>query len=185
MANSQAHAYTEVPAQKDGGLPQLDFATFEEQLVWLFLSFILLFVIVSRFALPSISKVLVEREERIADDLDRAERLKREAEEVRTNYEEASAASRKNAHDLVLGAKDDIQADIAAATKKLDSELGAKAEEAEALIAKAKADALAGIDTIATDVAADVIAKLGGESADENAVKAAVESALVSVKGTS
>ncbi len=77
-----AEAHTEV-AHKEAGLPQLNIATFEEQVVWLFLTFIVLFVIVSRLVLPRVTKVLEEREERIANDLDTAERLRKDAEDVR------------------------------------------------------------------------------------------------------
>ena len=177
-------AITEVDAEKDaGGLPQLDFATYEEQLVWLFLSFIVLFVIVSRFALPKIGKVLEEREERIADDLDRAERLKKDAEEVKASYEEAVADARSRAQHVMLETKAAVQADIAKAQSELDAKLMTQAEEAEARIAKAKDDALAGLGSVAEEVAVDMIAKLTGNEADQAEVSEAVSAALNNAKG--
>jgi len=56
--------------------------------------------------------------------------------------------------------------------------LGAKIKQAESEIAKAKIDALSGIETIAVDVASAAIAKLINEPANENSVSSAVSSAL-------
>ena len=66
-----------------GGLPQLDASSYEEQIVWLFLTFFVLYFVVSKVALPRIGTVLVAREETIAEDLDTAERRKRESDEVK------------------------------------------------------------------------------------------------------
>ncbi|MFC4347497.1 F0F1 ATP synthase subunit B' [Kordiimonas lipolytica] len=178
-----AEAHTEVAHEEAGGLPQLNFATYEEQVVWLFLTFIVLFVIVSRLVLPRVTKVLEEREERIANDLDTAERLRKDADDVREAYEEASAKARKQAQDTILKAKEKIQADIAKAQAELEETLAAKAAEAEARISKAREEALAGVGDVASDVAADLVAKLAGIEGDDAAVSGAVKSALADVKG--
>ncbi|TNE61609.1 MAG: F0F1 ATP synthase subunit B' [Alphaproteobacteria bacterium] len=177
-----SEAHTEVAEQK-GGLPQLNLATYEEQIIWLIISFAVLFLIVSRAVLPRVTKVLEEREERIATDLDTAERLRKDAEEVKASYEAAVAEARRKAQELILGAKDAIQADIAKAQAELDAELGKKADEAEARIAKAKDEALAGISEIATGAAVDIMAKLAGVEGEDAAVAKAVETALASRKG--
>ena len=177
-----AEAHTEVP-HESGGLPQLNVSTFEEQVVWLFLTFIVLFVIVSRLVLPRVTKVLEEREERIAGDLDTAERLKKEAKEVRDAYEEAVALARKKAQETIFGAKEQIQADIAKAQAELDATLSARAEQAEAEIAKARDAALANIGDVASEVATALVSKLAGTSGDEAAVAKAVKAALGDVKG--
>lgn len=177
-----AEAHTEV-AQKEAGLPQLNIATFEEQVIWLFLTFIVLFVIVSRMVLPRVTKVLEEREERIANDLDAAERLKKDAEDVKNAYEEASAKARKQAQETVLKAKEKIQADIAKAQAELEETLSAKAAEAEARIAKAREEALASVGDVASDVASELVAKLAGIEGDEAAISKAVKSAMPEVKG--
>lgn len=177
-----AEAQTEVAAQ-GAGLPQLNIATFEEQVVWLFLTFIVLFVIVSRAVLPRVTKVLEEREERIANDLDTAERLKKDAEDVKNAYEEAVAKARKQAQETILGAKEKIQADIAKAQADLDAELSARAAEAEARIAKAKDEALADVGDVAAEVAGELVSKLAGLDSGDAAVSKAVEAALSTRKG--
>ncbi|WP_262690254.1 F0F1 ATP synthase subunit B family protein [Kordiimonas aestuarii] len=178
-----AQTHTEVADHGQGGLPQFDATTFESQLVWLFLSFIVLFVIVSRMALPRVTKVLEEREERIATDLDTAERLRKEAEDVKEAYEASVTEARKKAQETILATKESIQADIAKAQAELDATLGAKAAEAEARIDAARAEALAGIDQVAGEVAAALVSKLAGIEVDSKDTTKAAKAALSGVKG--
>lgn len=178
-----AETQTEVAAAGQGGLPQFDATTFETQLVWLLLSFVVLFIIVSRMALPRVTKVLEEREERIATDLDTAERLRREAEDVKNAYEVSVVEARRKAQETIMTAKDSIKADIAKAQAELDAKLGAKAAEAEAGIAKAREQALADIDAVASEVAAEMVTKLAGVDVDAKETGKAVKAALADVKG--
>ena len=178
-----ATANTEVPVEKEGGLPQLDFSTFEEQLVWLFLSFIVLFVIVSKVALPRITRVLEEREDRIAGDLDMAERLKKEAEEIKADYEVKTAEARAKAQAVIAEAKASVQAEFAATQAKLDTKLNAEADLAEQRIMAAKDEALAGLSAVAEEVTTELASKLAGLDADAGDVAKAVKTALDTVKG--
>jgi F-type H+-transporting ATPase subunit b len=191
LANTEfAQAATEAAgqaAEKAGGLPQLNViadGSFTNQIAWLVITFFVLFFIVWRVVLPRVTTVLGEREENIAGNLDTAERLKADAEEVKAAYETAVANARSKAQDIVLGAKDTIQSDIAKAQADLEGKLNAKAEEAEARISKARDEALASIDSVAAEVASDMVAKLGGVEAKDKAVKDAVSTALSSVKGS-
>jgi len=180
-----AQAQTEV-AQQPQGLPQLNViadGSYTNQVAWLALSFVFLLIVVSRLILPRVTKVMGEREERVANDLDTAERLKTDAEEVKTAYETAVANARAQAQEVILGAKETIQADIAKAQADLDKKIGAQANEAEASIVKARDEALAGIDAVATEVATKMVEKLGGVEPTDKAVKDAVKSALSTVKG--
>ena len=182
-----AQAATEVAQEAAaGGLPQLNViadGSFTNQIAWLLVTFFFLFLIVWRSVLPRVTSVLEVREEKIANDLDSAQRLKTEAEDMKAAYEAAVADARAKAQETILGAKDVIQADIAAAEARLDAKLNAKAEAAAARIAEASKEALASIGVVASEVAIEMVAKLGGIKADEKTVKTAVKTALSSVKG--
>lgn len=172
----------EVDAGQDAGLPQLNFATYEEQLVWLFLSFVLLLVIVSKFALPRITSVLELREEAIAGDLDKAESMRAEAETVKASYEKAVAESRSNAQKVALETKEKIQAEIAAEQAKIDARLSAEADEAQAAINAERAAAMEGLNDLAADVTGALVSKLTGDEADDKSVQKAVQT-VISAKG--
>lgn len=169
------------------GLPQLEViaeGSYTNQIAWLLITFMFLFVVVWRTVLPRVGSVLAEREEKIANDLDSAQRLKTEAEEMKAAYEVAVAEARAKAQETVLGAKDAIQADVAAAEAELDAKLSAKADEAATRIADASKDALASIGEVATEVAAAMVEKFGGVDGKEKAVSDAVAIALANVKGS-
>ena len=59
-------------ASSEVGLPQLDFSTYPTQVFWLVVSFAILYLLMSQVAIPRISEVLEGRQERFANDLDKA-----------------------------------------------------------------------------------------------------------------
>jgi len=181
-----AQIATDAAEKASGGLPQINVlydGSFTNQIAWIVVTFFVLFLVVWRIALPKVTDVLTEREERIANDLDTASRLKTEAEEVRTSYEAAVADARAKALAVLLGTKETIKADIATAQGSLDADLGKKAASAEAAISNARDEALLSIKDVATEVATAMISKLGGIEADSKAVTGAVATAFDSAKG--
>jgi len=70
-------------------MPQLDITTFAPQIFWLAVSFVVLYVLMSRLALPRIGAILAARSGQIEGDLDAARRLKAEAEAAVAAYEKA------------------------------------------------------------------------------------------------
>ena len=83
------HGATAASSSSGPKLPQLDLATYSSQVFWLVISFVVLYFLVAKLAMPRIAEVLEERQERIEDDLDKAETLKKEAYQVRIEYEKA------------------------------------------------------------------------------------------------
>ena len=107
---STAHA-----AEGGGGsLPQLDVATYPSQLFWLLVSFVALYLLLSKVALPRVSEVLESRQERIDNDLAKAQQLRDEAATVQAAYEASLAESRTKAQGVVSAANADIAARLAA-----------------------------------------------------------------------
>lgn len=170
-------ATTAVAESDAGGLPQLDVSTFESQLVWLFLSFAVLFVFIWKIALPKVSNVMLLREETISSDLDSAEDLRSESEAIKASYEQSLAAARKNAHDSAMKARADIQVKVDAASAELDGRLSADSSAAETRIKAARDAALDDLDDVVIDVTSDLVSKLAGGPADQNAIDAAVKAA--------
>ncbi len=173
-------ATTEVP-QQTGGIPQLNVITdgsFTNQIAWLVLTFVFLYLIVSKMVLPRVTTALEGREEKIADDLDAAERLRGEAADVRAAYEKAVADARGQAQKTIQAAKDQAQADLAAEQAKLDDKLAAAADAAEARINDAKNQSLADLETIAVDVATDIVGRLAQAPSGDGDISDAVKAAL-------
>lgn len=170
----EAHGDAAAHAAADaGGMPQLDFSTFPNQIFWLVVTLIVIYLILSRVALPRIEGILAERKGTITNDLAEAESLKARAVEAEEAYNKALADARSEAHRIAAETKDEIQAELNDAIAKADAEISAKAAESEKAIAEIRAGALDSIREVATDTAAEIVGAMGG-TADADAVTAAV-----------
>ena len=58
------------------GMPQFDPTSFPPQVVWLAIAFVVLYLLMSKLALPRVAEVLQMRADRIQSDLDKAASLK-------------------------------------------------------------------------------------------------------------
>ncbi len=159
-------------------MPQLDIATFAPQLVWLAITFIFLYIVLSKVALPRVGEVLEERQQRIADDLDQAEKLKSDSEKALADYEAALDEARSKAHAIAADMHEKLAADAAERKAEVDAELNAKAQEAEARIAAAREDAMSHVREIAVDVASGVVGKLLNSEPDSAAIARAIDAEM-------
>src|SRR3954470_4671657 len=114
-----------------GGLPQLDPTFFSPQLIWLGISFITLYFLMSKVALPKVAEVLEERQERITNDLDRADSLRQESSGVMAGYEKALADARVHAQSVMATTAADISSASAGRQTQFNSDLAAKIRSAE------------------------------------------------------
>jgi F-type H+-transporting ATPase subunit b len=155
-------------------MPQLDFSTFGNQIFWLAVALVVIYLILSRVALPRIAAVLAERQGTITNDLAAAEDLKAKAVEAENAYNKALADARAEAQRIAAETRAEIQADLNDAIAKADAQIADKASESEKAIAEIKAGALESVKVVATDTAEALVAALGGK-ADAKAVSAAVD----------
>jgi F-type H+-transporting ATPase subunit b len=159
------------------GMPQLDITTFPNQIFWLLVTLVTIYLILSRVALPRIGGTLANRKGTITADLAAAEELKQKAVAAEAAYNEALANARSEAAKIIAAAKADIQADLNKAIAKADAEIAAKTAESAARIDEIKAGAMAAVETVAKDTAAELVGALGG-TADASAISAAVAARL-------
>jgi F-type H+-transporting ATPase subunit b len=165
-----AHAHT---------FPPFDKQTFPSQLLWLTLTFVALYLLMSRIALPRIDGILEQRRSRIDGDLAQARRLKGESDAAIAAYEKALADARARAQALLADSRQRQTAEVEAGRKALDATLNARIAEAERGIAATKTAALANVRDIATEAAAAIVERLIGMApTSRDAVAAAVAEAL-------
>lgn len=159
-------------------MPQLDPTSFPPQLIWLAISFALLYFIMARTALPKVAQILEERETRIASDLEQAETLKTESEEALNAYEEALSSARQEAAQFLRDQHTKLLADLGQQRQAAEAELQATVTEAEARIAKAQAKAMKGISAVAVESCQAIVDKLIGEKPTKTAVTKAISEEL-------
>lgn len=160
-------------------MPQLEqIATYPSQVFWLVVTFVTLFLIMWRVAVPRISDALEARQQRIDDYLERAAGIKQEAEAAMEAYEKSLAEARAEAQETVLKATQEL-ADVAAKREaELTERLQAKLAESEAGIAAAVEQAIANLRGVAVEVAQAATERLVGEAPSEADAGTAVDSAI-------
>ncbi|MCB1885491.1 MAG: ATPase [Geminicoccaceae bacterium] len=160
-----------------GGMPQLNAATFPSQILWLILSFVLLYWLMKNRGLPRVARILETRQARIDGSLERATKLRGDAEAAYARHEKLVAEARARAAGDVQAMRERTGADLAKRQHDLDAKLNARIEEAEARVAASRAEAMQGVDAVAAEVASAMLERLVGASPPESDVKAAVERA--------
>lgn len=155
------------------GMPQLDFSTWPNQIFWLLVTLVVIYLILTRLALPRIAEVLAERAGTITNDLSAAEELKQKAVAAEKAYNDALTRARTEAARIVTEAKADIQKDLNVAIAKADAEIAAKAAESEKRIMEIEAGAVDAVAVVARDTAAELVSALGGQF-DADAIAAAL-----------
>lgn len=164
-------------AGHSAGMPQLDVSTWGNQIWWLLVALVVIYLVLRLVALPRIGAVLADRSSTITNDLAAAEELKQKALAAEKAYNAALDKARADAAAIVAAAKAEIQADLDKATAKADAEIAAKAAELESRIAVIREGALESVTEVAKDTAKELVAALGG-SADARSITAAVTAKL-------
>lgn len=173
-----AVAATPALASAEGKMPQMDFANplTTAQVVWMAIIMIVLYVLLSRWALPQLGSVIEDRHRRIQSDLDAARRAKSEAEhavaELNLAIRNAREASQTAIAEAVNTAKTRARAQSDSLNERLDAELA----RAEAEIDATRKQAMAALTPIARDVASSLIFRLVGEPADPERLDRALAS---------
>jgi F-type H+-transporting ATPase subunit b len=166
-----------VPAHAEG-LPQLNPNSFVPQLFWLAVSFVGLYVLMSRLVLPRIGNTIMRREEKIVSDLDRAQTLRNEAANVLAAYEKAMADARGEAQSVVRAASEAMAAESARRGAETGAKIAQQIKNAESRIAAARSQALEQLRQVAADVAQAAVAKLTDTQPDAERIKSAVDRVL-------
>lgn len=159
-------------------MPQLDFATFPPQIIWLILTFVTLYLVMARVALPRIGGIIEQRRDRIADDLDQATKLKTETEQAIQTYQQALADARARAHDIAQKTRNQLTTETTAQKKAANDQLAAHTAAADARIKAAKDAALCHLADIAIDTTGAIVNQLLGGKASAETIKQAVAAEL-------
>ena len=162
------------------GMPQLDFANKMTiaQVVWGAIIFVVLYLLLSRWALPQVSSVLAAREATISADLDTARAAKAKADAAMIQLTDATQRARATAQAAVANAIDQAKQAGAARSAELNTKLEAQISAAEQRIGAARLSALGALREVATDTASTVIRRLTGDAADSDRVNSAVGAQL-------
>ena len=170
-------AHTEAPHGK-GPFPPFQSEYFPSQLLWLGLSFVVLYVLLAKVALPRVASILAARKARIEGDLADAAKAKTESDSAIAAYEKSLADARASAQALAAKTHQDLAAQSEARRKELEAGLAAKLADAEKKIEATKTAAMKNVSSIATDAASSIVERLIGSAPDKAAVERAVSASI-------
>ena len=159
-------------------MPQLNVHDFPPQLVWLLISFVLLYFAMAKVALPKIGDVLEARAEKIRGDLDQASALKSESDAALAAYDKALAEARGKAQELARASDAAVAKEAAERQARLGAELGGRIKDAEGRIASAKATAMGNLAAVAAETARLAAQRVAGLAVAPADAEAAARAAL-------
>jgi F-type H+-transporting ATPase subunit b len=179
-STSQLNTGTEAtpPSEHGGGFPPFQKATFGSQLLWLAITFGLLYLIASKLALPRVGGIIADRRARIDSDLAEAARMKEAADAAIASYEKSLADARARAQAMAAETREKVNAQAETRRKEVEANLQAKLADAEKTIAMTRNAAMSNVQGIAKDAAVAIVTQLTGKTPTEEAAAAAVKAAL-------
>ncbi|MDG9367409.1 F0F1 ATP synthase subunit B [Streptococcus pneumoniae] len=138
-------------------------------------SFILLLVLIKKFAWSNITGIFEERAEKIASDIDRAEDARQKAEVLAQKREDELAGSRKEAKTIIENAKETAEQSKANILADAKLEAGHLKEKANQEIAQNKVEALQSVKGEVADLTISLAGKIISQNLDSHAHKALID----------
>lgn len=158
-----------------GGMPQLNSESFPSQVFWLFVTFGVFYIIISRFVAPQLAQIKDERNVCIRDDQAEAQSLKSAAEEALAAYTESLEEARKIARQIIDQTQTDIAQNAEQEKQELNLRLTQMTNQAHEDLISQKQDTLEHLQEISHDVTLRVIEALIGKKPTEKTVEKAVK----------
>ena len=171
---AEPNAHTEQPAGH-AAFPPFQSEHFPSQLLWLAVSFVLLYALMSRIALPRVGAILADRSKRISDDLAAAERLKEQSNAAHAAYEKSLADARSRAQSIAGSTREQQAAEAETKQKQLEAKLHERLAAAEQQISATRSAAMGNVRSIAAGTAAAIVERLIGKAPADHEVAAALD----------
>jgi F-type H+-transporting ATPase subunit b len=153
-----------------GVFPPFDASTYPSQILWFVIAFAILYALMSRVALPRVGEIKTMRRDKIASELDEAQKLQAQADAAGAAYEKTLADAKARAQSLAQEMHAKLAAETASKRHELEADLNARLAAAEAQISDMKAKAMSNVGAIAREAAAQIVQHLTGRPADVNAI---------------
>lgn len=146
---------------QSAGMPQLDFSTFTNQIFWLVVALVLIYLILSKIALPRIAGIVADRQGTITNDIAAAEELRAKAADAEKAYNKALVDAREEANKIVAEARIEIGKVLDKETAKADAVIAAKSAESAKRIGEIQVSAAKNVEEVAKEAAAAIVSAMG------------------------
>ena len=162
-------------AAESGGMPQLNPEFWVSQIFWLTIIFGILYIILSKIILPKISGNLESRKLQISDNIEAADKQRKESEAKLKEYDEIISKSKNEAKNFFNQAREKALKDINIKREVLEKQIDEEVKKAEEEIKKLKLEAPKKINKIAIETSSELIQKLIGAGVNNSSISAIVD----------
>ena len=162
-------------AAESGGMPQLNPEFWVSQIFWLTLTFGILYVVLSKLILPKISNNLESRKSQILENIEAAEKQRKDSEAKLEEYEEIISKSKLEAKNIFSQSREKVLKDISAKREVLDKQIDEEISKAEQEINNLRESAPDKINMIAIETSSELIQKFIGAEVNNSSISAIVD----------
>jgi len=141
-------------------MPQLEITTFPSQIFWLVVSFLMLYLIMSRIIIPRISFVIKKRETEIKNNVHIAEQIYGDTKIINDEFEKIKKKTQEEARTIINNLKEITNKKIIENTELLKKNLEKKLKKSEKEIFKEKNKTLKNINKISLNISQEIIKKV-------------------------
>ena len=159
----------------EAGMPQLDPKFWASQTFWLILVFVILYISLSKFYLPKIKSNLDNRENKIKEDLENANKFKEQSEAKLKEYGLILDKAKKEVNKIHFDSKIALDRDIQSKKEVIEKEIEKEILKAQKEISELKKNSISSIQNISENITANIIENISGDKLNESSVKSAVE----------
>ena len=157
-------------------MPQMEFADYMPQVVWLVITFATLYVLMAKLALPRITDILETRQRHLEHELEVSEKLRDEAQTTLAEYDAAIVSARAETESLLAKARESIQTETQERIAELNGRLESEIRESDARIRHAMSQAMDELVVVAGNSARAAVERLAGIKVSDEQARVAVES---------
>ena len=159
----------------EAGMPQLDPEYWASQAFWLILIFTVLYITLSKFYLPKIKNNLDNRENKIKEDLENANKFREQSEAKIKEYQIILENAKKEVSKIHFDSKSILDKDIQLKKEKMEKEIEKEILKAQKEILELKNSSVSSINIIAGSIVSNIIENISGDKLNESSIKATVE----------
>ena len=159
----------------EAGMPQLDPKYWASQAFWLVLVFTILYISIARFYLPKIKDNLDNRENKIKEDLENANKFKEESEAKLKEYDLILENAKKEVLKIHFESKSTLDKDIQSKKESMEKEIDKEILKAQKEISELKKNSISSIQIISGSIVSNIIENISGDKLNESSIKATVE----------
>ena len=168
-------------AAEEGGKAPNPILPAKNEIIWGFLSFLVLFVLMAKFAFPAVQRTMQARTDRIRGNLDDAERVKTEAQTVLEEYRAQLADARNESNRIIEEARqtaDQLRRDL---MQRAEAEVAELKQRTQEDINAARQRTLSDLRSEVAGLAIELAEKVVERNLDRDTNTALIESYITQV----